>query len=258
VKKQEYKNGKGNKMRKIGWASLLLAVIGMAGCINQQKSVQSKPGEVFEKTVTRQIRLNYMLYLPEGYEASDQKWPLVLFLHGAGERGDDVIKVNIHGPSKLAAAGKKFPFILIAPQCPRDGWWSGMTEDLMALVDDITQKYRVDTSRLYVTGLSMGGFGTWSLITQYPDKFAAAAPICGGGDDVLARFRLQTMPIWVFHGAKDNVVPLQKSEVMVNALKQVNNPHVKFTVYPEAGHDSWTETYNNPEFYDWLLSHSKP
>ena len=245
-------------MRQIGFVSLLLTVIGMGGCMSEQKSVEPKQGEVFEKTVTRQIRLNYMLYLPEGYEASDAKWPLVLFLHGAGERGDDVTKVNIHGPSKLAAEGKKFPFILVAPQCPQNGWWSGMTEDLIALVDSMAETYRVDTSRLYVTGLSMGGFGTWSLITQHPYKFAAAAPICGGGDDVMARFRLQKMPVWVFHGGKDPVVPLQKSEVMVNALKQAGNPNVKFTVYPEAGHDSWTETYNNPEFYEWLLSHSRP
>ena len=245
-------------MRQIVCWSVLLTVIGMGGCMNEQKNPHSKQDGLFEKKVCRDIHLRYRLYLPDGYESSDQKWPLVLFLHGAGERGDDLTKVTIHGPTKLAAEGRQFPFILVAPQCPKEDWWADMTEDLMALVNHIAQTYRVDTSRLYVTGLSMGGYGTWSLITKYPDTFAAAAPICGGGDDVLARFRSLKIPVWAFHGAKDTVVPLSKSEQMVNALKQTGNTTVKFTVYPEAGHDSWTETYNNPEFYKWLLSHSKP
>ena len=248
-------------MRQLGWLSVLLTTIVMAGCMSKESkesTVQSEQQNgLFETTVCRDVRLKYLLFLPNEYETSEQKWPLVLFLHGAGERGDNPEVLKVHGPTKLAAAGKQFPFILVAPQCPKNDWWSAKTEDLAALVDHIAQTYRVDTSRLYVTGLSMGGFGTWSLITQYPDKFAAAAPICGGGDDVLARFRLRTMPVWVFHGAKDLIVPLQKSEQMVNTLKQIGNPNVKFTVYPDAGHDSWTETYNNPEFYDWLLSHTK-
>lgn len=245
-------------MRQAGWLIVVLTTVVMAGCMSKTNTVQSdQQTGLFETTVSRDVRLAYLLYLPKEYDTSEQKWPLVLFLHGAGERGDNLEVLKVHGPTKLAAAGKQFPFILVAPQCPKDGWWTAKTEDLAALVDHIAGAYRVDTSRLYVTGLSMGGFGTWGLILQYPDKFAAAAPICGGGDDVLARFRLQTMPVWVFHGAKDPVVPLAKSEQMVNALKQVGNPNVKFTVYPDAGHDSWTETYDNPEFYAWLLSHTK-
>lgn len=245
-------------MRLVSGLIILLTTLTMAGCMNKETTAQTdKQTGLFETKVSRDVRLAYLLYLPEGYEATEQKWPLVLFLHGAGERGSDLEKLKIHGPTKLAAAGKQFPFILVAPQCPQDGWWTAKTEDLAMLVDHIAETYRVYTSRLYVTGLSMGGYGTWSLITQYPDKFAAAIPICGGGDDVLARFRLQTMPVWAFHGAKDNVVPLRKTEEMVNALRQVGNPNVKLTVYPEANHDSWTETYNNPEVYEWLLSHAK-
>lgn len=246
-------------MRDVKWMSLLLAVIGMVGCMDEDKTTKTQAVQEasFKKTVSREMSLNYLLLLPEGYDTTDQKWPLVLFLHGAGERGSDLKQLNAHGPTKLAAEGKRFPFVLVAPQCPKEDWWPAKADDLAALVDELAKTYRVDTSRLYVTGLSMGGFGTWSLIMQYPDKFAAAAPICGGGDAVMARFKLQKMPVWVFHGAKDPVVPLRRSEEMVETLKQIGNPNVKFTVYPEAGHDSWTETYNNPEFYDWLLSQRK-
>lgn len=245
-------------MRQLGWMSIIVTIFAMAGCMQTEKTAQFKEHEnQFETTLSQNVSLGYLLYLPDDYETSAQEWPLVLFLHGAGERGDNLDLLKLHGPPKLAAAGKSFPFILAAPQCPRNDWWTAKTEALAALVDHLAQTYRVDSSRLYVTGLSMGGYGTWSLITQYPETFAAAIPICGGGDDVLARFRLQMMPVWAFHGAKDNIVPLRKSEEMVNALRQVGNTNAALTVYPEAGHDSWTDTYNNPDVYDWLLSHKK-
>jgi predicted peptidase len=198
-----------------------------------------------------------MLYLPKDYGATDKKWPLMLFLHGYGESGDNIKLVEIHGPPKLAAGCKDFDFIILSPQCPKNNWWPHLADDLVVLVDDICQKYNVDTQRLYVTGLSMGGFGTWSLIEKYPDKFAAAAPICGGGDIGMARARLGKIPIWVFHGAKDDVIPLGKSQEMVDAIKKAGNRNIQFTVYPEAGHDCFTETYNNPQLYQWFLSHEK-
>jgi predicted peptidase len=199
-----------------------------------------------ERTI--QVRMAYLLYLPPDYAQKDS-WPLLLFLHGAGERGSDLDRVKVHGPPKLIEAGKQFPFIVVSPQCPDGQWWQ--PHELAALVDEIVEKYKVDTDRIYVTGLSMGGFGTWALAGFAPDRFAALVPICGGGDPMTAR-RLAHVPIWVFHGAKDPVVPLAASERMVEALKKVKG-NVKLTVYPEAGHDSWTETYNNPELYRWLL-----
>ena len=126
--------------------------------------------------------------------------------------------------------------------------------ELTALVDEIVDKYKVDEDRIYLTGLSMGGFGTWMLAAYTPERFAAIVPICGGGEVFTTR-RLVRMPIWVFHGAKDPVVPLQRSEGMVDALKQ--NKELKFTVYPDALHDSWTATYDNPEVYEWLLAHQR-
>ena len=245
-------------MQQICTRTIAGIIIGLTGCAAMQTN---EPAELlprtFETTLCREVNLDYLLYLPAAYHDREQTWPLVLFLHGAGERGSDPEKLKLHGPPKRIVEGKPFPFILVAPQCPQDSWWTTHTDDLAALVDHLIQTHRVDTARVYVTGLSMGGYGTWSLITQYPDKFAAAVPICGGGDDVLARFRLGSMPVWAFHGAKDPIVPLHKSEEMVNALRQAGNSRVKLTVYPDAGHDAWTETYKNPEVYDWLLNHRR-
>jgi hypothetical protein len=180
----------------------------------------------------------------------------MLFLHGSGERGTNLAKVAVHGPPKIVKAKRDFPFILVSPQCPAGSIWSD--EAVLALLDEIQEKYRVDLDRVYLTGLSMGGYGTWSLGMKYPDRFAAIAPICGGGSilDVLLvpagkAGALKRLPVWAFHGAKDNVVPLEQSEDMINALKKAGNQNTKLTVYPEAGHDSWTEAYNSQELYDW-------
>ena len=213
--------------------------------------------QTFEKQIT--IKLNYLLHLPDDYGKDPaKKHPVMLFLHGAGERGTDVTRVQIHGPPKLLAAGTDLPvkqFIVISPQCPPEQWWQ--PHELIALLDDVLEKHpNHDPARVYLTGLSMGGYGTWDTATRYPSRFAAIAPICGGGDARRAARSLRSMPTWVFHGEKDNVVPISQSEVMVDALKKAGND-VKFTRYPNAEHDSWTETYNNPELYSWLLQHTR-
>ena len=199
------------------------------------------------------VELRYLLFLPQGHgstEKKDEKWPLLLFLHGAGERGNDNLDlVKKHGPPKIVDEKKDFPFITISPQCPAGKRWNA--QELAKLVDALANTYSADPQRLYVTGLSLGGFGSWNLLAEYPGKFAAAIPICGGGDPATAE-KMKGTPIWVFHGAKDTAVPVSKSEAMVDALKKAGG-NVKFTIYPEAGHDSWTETYNNPEVYKWLL-----
>ncbi len=208
-----------------------------------------------DREIKVRAKINYLLFLPDGYAKSKEKFPLMLFLHGSGESGSELAKVKVHGPPKIVETKHDFPFILVSPQCPeaRRGWDPNV---LNGLVDEIVEKYRVDKDRIYVTGLSMGGFGTWALAATFGDRFAAIAPICGGGNPNDAA-KLKDMPIWVFHGAKDTTVPPQRSEEMVNALKAAGNTQVKFTVYPDAGHDSWTETYNNPELYAWLLQHKR-
>lgn len=208
----------------------------------------------FEKEITVKVKLNYLLYLPPEYGKSDKAWPLLLFLHGAGESGEDLEMVKKHGPPKIVES-KDLPFIVVSPQSPTfpRGW---NPEALSALLDEIESKYKVDKDRIYLTGLSMGGFGSWSLAAAHPERFAAVVPICGGGDPAMAK-KIKDLPIWVFHGGKDRVVPLKRSEDMVNALKEAGAKKVKFTVYPDAGHDSWTETYNNPELYEWLLKQKR-
>jgi predicted peptidase len=198
------------------------------------------------------VTMKYLLYLPKDYDQKDS-WPLLLFLHGAGERGDDLNLVKKHGPPKLIEEGHEFPFIVVSPQCPRNRRWEPF--ELAALLDEIVEKHKVDQDRISVTGLSMGGFGTWSLAAFQPDRFAALVPICGGGEPIIARL-FKPIPAWVFHGAKDTVVPLERSEKMVEAMKQAGG-NIKFTVYPEAGHDSWTESYANPELYEWRLQQKR-
>lgn len=196
----------------------------------------------------------YLLYLPEGYNKDTiTRFPLMIFLHGSGESGDDLAKVKVHGPPKLIEQGKKFPFIIVSPQAPPMTGWQ--TEVLIGMLADIKKKYRVDNDRVYLTGLSMGGFGTWNWAEKTPGEFAAIAPICGGGD-ASQTWKLRHMPVWCFHGAKDDVVPVSSSQKMVDSLKKYN-PSVKFTIYPEANHNSWDTTYNNEALYSWLLSQKK-
>lgn len=201
------------------------------------------------------VELDYLLYLPEGYRKQNKKWPLMLFLHGAGERGSDLQKVKRHGPPKLVEQGKELPFIVVSPLCPARKFWSLNVDQLIVLLDEIEAKYDVDPERVYLTGLSMGGYGTWALGCIYPERFAAIAPICGGGIPNLAGM-LKDVPVWAFHGGKDRVVLTKRSQEMVDGVKSAGG-QARLTIYPEAGHDSWTKTYNNPELYKWFLSHKK-
>lgn len=232
--------------------SLALALL---SCAPRRAASADKPGTQVASRLETQVKvqLNYLLYLPKDYD-KQAAWPVLLFLHGAGERGDNLDLVKIHGPPKLIAEGKEFPFIVVSPQSPKEMWWEPI--ELMALLDDIEHKYKVDKDRVYVSGLSMGGFGTWRLAAYAPHRFAAIAPICGGGETYWTK-QIKHLPTWVFHGALDEAVPLERSTKMVTALiKEGGKP--KLTVYPDAGHDSWTETYHNPELYTWLLAQKRP
>jgi predicted peptidase len=211
-------------------------------------------GRKYEKEITLKVSMQYLLHLPTGYGDSDKKWPLILFLHGAGERGNDLELVKRNGIPKIVETIEDFPFIAVSPQCPDTSWWGDEIFTLNLLLDELVEKYNVDEERIYLTGLSMGGYGTWMMAAEYPERFAAIAPVCGGGNPETAQI-LKELPIWAFHGAKDDIVPIGESESMVNAVKEAEG-NVQFTVYPEAGHDSWTETYNNPELYHWFLKHA--
>lgn len=224
-------------------------------------NAQSSHSVELEREVVDGAR--YMIYLPKGYDHSSvNRWPLILFLHGAGERGVDIDLVKKHGPIKVAEDHPDFPFIIAAPQCPEGEVWDD--RNVLAVLDDVLGAYSVDESRVYLTGLSMGGYGTWSLAFSAPERFAAAAPVCGGGNFVefllqpeKKREALKTLPIWAFHGAKDQVVPLAESKKLVEAVKAVGVEEARLYVFPEADHDSWTETYSSDELYEWFLKHRR-
>ena len=217
----------------------------------------------FSRTLTIEQRLNYLLFLPREYEATSGKtWPMILFLHGAGERGTDLKRVMVHGPVKQAGQVAGFPFIVVSPQCAEGQTWDN--GPLIGLLDEVISLHQVDTNRIYLTGLSMGGYGCWNLGGAFPERFAAMAPICGGGSPITIKLagedhkaRLRQLPVWACHGARDSVVPLEESERMVGAYKQIGGEDVRLTVYPEATHDSWTDTYSNAELYDWFLENTR-
>lgn len=220
----------------------------------------------FKGKVRQTVQLGYLLYLPEDYDTdTGKRWPLIVFLHGMGKRGDDLELVKKHGPAKIldaeeGALPELTSFIVVSPQCPADSFWAAETAALNALLDEVMARYAVDASRVYLTGLSMGGYGTWHLAVESPQRFAAIAPICGGAMfyvNLANRIgALKDVPVWAFHGARDRVVNVAETADLVYALKQAGGD-VQLTIYPEADHDSWTATYNSPELYRWFLSHCK-
>ncbi len=195
----------------------------------------------------------HLTYLPDGYDQDQRKWPLILFLHGSGERGADLNKVKEQGPLGYIHQGHPLPFIVVTPQCPDDERWDA--ERLGRLLDQVTAANRVDPHRIYVTGLSLGGYGSCDLAATYPDRIAAIAPLSGGENPGLAP-RLRTIPVWAFHGEDDNVVPPRYSVDLIHALQKLGTP-VKLTLYPGVGHGGWGTTYGNPQLYAWFLDHAK-
>lgn len=195
--------------------------------------------------------LPYLQHLPPGYDES-QPWPLVLFLHGMGERGDDLSMLKIYGMPKVVEENPGFPAIVIAPQCPADSYWLIELHGVVALLDHVQQTLAVDPDRVYLTGLSMGGHAAWWLAHRYPDRFAALVPICGWGDPNLV-CRHKHMPTWIFHGMKDEVVPFQRSEALYEALKQCNG-NVQFTAYRDVDHNSWDPAYATADLFEWMLA----
>ena len=223
--------------------------------------------------------LPYRILYPENYERS-KKYPLILFLHGAGERGNDNEKQLTHG-SKLFLSDenrRKFPVIVIFPQCPDENFWSSVNIDRtkkptgfvfdyakqpnvpltssLEVVKKIMSEGSVDATKMYVMGLSMGGMGTFETVYLYPDMFAAAMPICGGGDAIRYDKRVLKTSFWVFHGDQDAAVDVKNSREMVEKLKQLK-ADVRYTEYPGVNHNSWDNAFAEPDFLSWLFSHQR-
>lgn len=225
--------------------------------------------EARQWTAPNKVTVSYRWSAPAAPEP-DKTYPLVLFLHGAGERGNDNKAQLKHGVTAILDGAVRLgePCFLIAPQCPPKEWWGSLDRDpklsaaapappsplldaLLALVTDSVAHHPIDPKRIYVTGLSMGGFGTWEILSRAPKRFAAAIPICGGGNPGrVAAYR--EVPIWAFHGEADPVVPVSATRDMISALEKAGGTP-KATYYPGVGHDSWTQTYADPEVIKWLF-----
>jgi predicted peptidase len=222
----------------------------------------------------------YQVFLPDNWSRK-QKWPIILFLHGAGERGSDgLLQTDIGLPHAIREKRSRFPTVVVIPQCPTDDWWTQPETEEMALavLAAATKEFNGDAKRTYLTGLSMGGFGSWDLAARYPGKFAAVVPICGGivvpehlrqmhpdlakngyADDpksyVEVAKKIGKTPVWIFHGGADDTVPVDGSRKMNEALKAAGG-NVRYTEYPGVGHNSWDKAYAEPELMTWLLSQS--
>ena len=248
---------------------VLFSFFGMTAASSQDSSLYEK--HTFKSSDG--FNLPYRILYPEGFNA-DRKYPLILVLHGAGERGSDNEKQLVHG-SRLfvdSLVRKKYPAIVVFPQCPEDSYWSSVSIDrgksplvldfdytrpitpplkaAIELVEDIVGKGSVDEGKVYITGLSMGGMGTFEAVHRYPRLFAAALPICGGGDT--DRYRKVKTPFWIFHGSDDAVVGVDYSRVMVERLKDLD-VKVKYTEYPGVNHNSWDSAFAEPDFLTWMF-----
>ena len=195
-------------------------------------------------------RYPYQLYLPKNYATTKQTFPLVIYLHGGSQRGTDLTKLNLYGLPKLVNQERNFPFIIAAPQCPDGKFWS--TDNWFdSLYTDLTSRYRIDKGRVYLTGISMGGYGTWQTAVAHPTTFAAIIPLCGGCDDSTQICKINRLPIWAFHGTDDDLVHIDETARLVKRLQQCHG-NVRFTRLQNEGHGI-QYLYENPKLYQWLL-----
>ena len=251
------------------------ALAGLFAVLIAQESTAMETGFLKKSIDVHATPENYTVYVPPSYTA-DQSWPLIVFLHGAGERGDDNEAPRMQGIAEvIEKTPERVPAVVLIPQCPNNEVWNPRHDQLDALLAKTREEYNIDDARIYLTGLSMGGYGTWLWGALHTDTFAALIPICGGGDpydiqkllnvgggnpygSLASRLRaLATVPIWAFHGADDSVVPPDRSRTMVEAIKKRGGT-IKYTEYEGVGHNSWDRAYQESEAIEWLLQQRKP
>ncbi len=235
-------------MRQIASVFVALSLISCA-----TEPTPATRGFVLEGLGPGDRNIVYFVQLPKGTAAGAGRWPLLVFLHGRGESGGGLRRVAVHGPIKASVGMDDFPFLVVAPHLPVDVSWD--PEWVTAVVGDAMSRWPVDRDRVYLTGLSLGGHGTWDTAARYPDMFAAIAPVSGRGDQERA-CSLAGLPIWSFHGVLDDIVAASDNQAMVDAVRRCGG-EPGLTLYPDTGHDAWTGTYDDPRLYAWLLSHSR-
>ncbi|WP_425447232.1 alpha/beta fold hydrolase [Dethiothermospora halolimnae] len=204
----------------------------------------------------KEHKMKYLVNLPNDCEDKDnKKWPLMLFLHGAGERGDNLDDIKKYGVHRYLER-KDIPFVVVSPQCPKDTFWDIHIKDLISIIKEVKTKYSIDDKKIYLVGISMGGHCAWNFAMQYPKLFAAVMPIAGG--PMLSNYaeRIKDIPIWTIHGKKDKVVSVEKSREIVFELQQLNG-NIKYTEDSNSGHEICTTIFEKEEIYEWLLNQSK-
>lgn len=244
-------------MRK--WIATLLAAISMSALVGPAAAVAAPPVEGQRpQAAVDPGGYPYQLFVPRGAIARGKgdkaRWPLMIFLHGSGERGDDIARVKVHGPPKIADRDPNFPFILVSPLLPAEQDWD--ITKLDRIVDRIARTLPVDTDRIYLTGLSRGGHATWRWAAAEPGRFAAIAPVAGRGDPATA-CALKDLPVWALHGDRDDVVTPEGSFAMARAIRACGGRVSRLTIYPDLGHNAWDPAYDDPALYLWLLSHRR-
>ena len=246
--------------RKLRIAALVALVLPLAGCVTHEMKRTIGMAAIREGTETGFINKfapegrklhKYVVYVPREYDAG-KAWPMIVFLHGAGERGKDgLLQTDVGLGRAIRRHPDRFPCIVVMPQCPEGVWWDGAVDQVKLAVGLTMKQYHIDEDRIYLSGLSMGGFATWIYGAQRPDFFAALMPICGGGniEDAPA---LASIPIWAFQGADDEVVAPEESRRMVEAVRAAGG-EVRYTEFEKTGHNSWDQAYENPKHIRWLL-----
>ncbi len=221
-----------------------------------RQTIKSLPEPIASQTDN--LNDKFWLYLPERYSRSEEKLPLIIYLHGSSRRGREIEEVKANGLPPALDLKDDFEFVVASPQALSNYSWQvcWRPDDLVLLLDYLLANYEIDPRRIYLTGLSMGGYGTWSCIARHPNRFAAAAPICGVGNTDWGP-SMKDLPIWAFHGEADLVVPVERSIEMVEAINEAGG-NARLTRYPNVGHDSYTQTYANPELFKWFLNQVRP
>lgn len=244
----------GNLLYPFLIAVLVLPVRAGEGSFEPARPVEGQQQGSFRRRGAAALAARFLLFMPQGF-ARDQgkRWPLIFFLHGSGEAGTDLAKLKKYGPPKLVKTRPKLPFIVVSPQLPKDEPWPNDVLD--ALLDEILARLPADRDRVYLTGLSLGGYGAWSWAADSPRHFAAIAPVSGGGNAEQI-CRLKDLPVWAFHGEKDLVVPLSEERALVQAVNACGG-QAKLTVYPGADHNVWARVYDAPALYDWFLKNRR-
>jgi predicted peptidase len=222
-------------------------------CFTFSGFAQKDESASFKTEITVKKQLGYALHVPEN--AKKEKKPLIIFLHGSGEKGTDIEMVKVHGPFKYLKTHKLDAYVL-APQCPENEYWD--EEVLYRLVQKVVKDNNIDEKRIYLTGLSMGGWGAWNLAIAHPDMFAALVPIAGFVDRVpmIENCKIGEIPTRIFHGLMDDVVDVNYSVTIYKKLKPCAKD-IELTIFDDANHDSWTRVYDNPEIYEWMLQQKK-